>query len=172
MSSNYLEKIIYLSQEDYDTLLGGGTVTKNGRTLSGINPNYIYVTDETNISNITGLTELLSELDNKILIKTTAEWSATPRYIPPKDTILIYSDRNTIVKNNVTYYVAGIKLGNGQNYGIDLPFVGDDIAAQIMADLTDHINDNVRHITSTERTFWNNKLNCDFNNETLILNRL
>lgn len=43
--SNYLEKIIYLSQEDYTTLLGGGTVTKNNRTLTGIDPNYIYITN-------------------------------------------------------------------------------------------------------------------------------
>lgn len=65
MSSNYLEKIIYLSQEDYETLLsnnGTGTVTKNGRTLTGINPNYIYITDETDISTITGLQEALNNV--------------------------------------------------------------------------------------------------------------
>ena len=59
--SNYLEKIIYLSQSDYNTLLNGGpngspgTITKNGRTLTGINPNYIYITDETDITTISGL---------------------------------------------------------------------------------------------------------------------
>lgn len=43
--SNYLQKIIYLSQSDYNTLAGGGTVTKNGTTLTELNDNHIYFTD-------------------------------------------------------------------------------------------------------------------------------
>ena len=60
--SNYLEKIIYLSQDDYDTLLDGGSVTKNGRTLTGINPNYIYITNQTDIEAINGLQEALNNV--------------------------------------------------------------------------------------------------------------
>lgn len=60
--SNYLEKVIYLSQNDYETLLGGGSITRNGRTLTGINTNYIYITNETDISTITGLQEALSNI--------------------------------------------------------------------------------------------------------------
>ena len=60
--NNFLEKIIYLSQADYETLLSGGTVTRNGRTLTGINANYIYVTDETDISKISGLQEALANV--------------------------------------------------------------------------------------------------------------
>lgn len=39
--------------------------------------------------------------------------------------------------------------------------------------LEDHINDQVRHITAAERTFWNNKINCvdTVSEERLILNR-
>ena len=38
--------------------------------------------------------------------------------------------------------------------------------------LDDHIRDNVRHITAEERTFWNNKLNCNaVSEERLIFNR-
>jgi len=50
-----LQKVIYISQTDYETLLNGGSVTRNGRTLIGINPNYIYITDSTPISAIAGL---------------------------------------------------------------------------------------------------------------------
>lgn len=60
--SNFLEKVIYLSQADYETLLGGGTITRNGRTLTGLNPNYIYITDETDMSTITGLEEALANV--------------------------------------------------------------------------------------------------------------
>ena len=62
--SNYLQKIIYLSQSDYETLLGGGSITstRNGRTLTGLDPNYIYITDETDISTITGLQEALNNV--------------------------------------------------------------------------------------------------------------
>ena len=60
--SNYLEKVIYLSQSDYETLLGGGSITRNGRTLTGINSNYIYITDETPISAIEGLQNALNNV--------------------------------------------------------------------------------------------------------------
>lgn len=60
--SNYLQKIIYLSQSDYETLVGGGSVTHGGQTLTGINSNYIYITDETPISAIEGLQDALSNV--------------------------------------------------------------------------------------------------------------
>lgn len=60
--SNFLDKVIYLSQDDYEILLDGGSVTKNGRTLTGINNNYIYITDKTDMSTIEGLTEALSNV--------------------------------------------------------------------------------------------------------------
>ena len=60
--SNFLEKVIYLSQSDYETLLDGGTITRNGRTLTGINNNYIYVTNETDITTITGLQQALANV--------------------------------------------------------------------------------------------------------------
>lgn len=45
--SEYLEKIVYLSQADYNTLLNGNSVTRNGITLSGLDDNYLYITDGT-----------------------------------------------------------------------------------------------------------------------------
>lgn len=103
-----------------------------------------------------------------LIVKTTAEWQAISSYIPPKDTILVYSDYGTLTVNNHTYNVPGIKIADGLAYGIDQPFVGEDVKQQII----NHINDSTIHITSAERTFWNNKLNYSINGETLILNRL
>ena len=48
--SEYLQKIVYLNQSDYDLLAQGTaaspkTVTKNGVTLTNLNSNWIYITD-------------------------------------------------------------------------------------------------------------------------------
>lgn len=43
--SNYLQKIIYLSQSDYEILANGGSITYGNRTLQGLEPDYIYITD-------------------------------------------------------------------------------------------------------------------------------
>lgn len=108
-----------------------------------------------------------------IMIGTSAEWAAHNNYIAPRGTICIYTDHGTYTdanENEIT--VPGIKISDGKAYLSDQPFIGDDVAAAIRSELNDHINDNIRHITSAERTFWNNKLNCDIVGEELQLNRL
>ncbi len=101
-----------------------------------------------------------------IEVGSTEEWQSKIGYIPKKGDIILYTDKTVI---NSTTTVPGIKIGDGLAYGIDLPFVGDDIAA----DLLSHINNTTVHITATERTKWNGKLNCNDNivNETLVLTR-
>ena len=111
-------------------------------------------------------------IGQNILIGSTAEWLARNTFIAPQGTIIIYTDRGTYTSNNTTITVPGIKVSDGLAYAVDLPFVGDDIAAAIRSELNDHINDNIKHITSEERTFWNNKLNCEVTGESLQLNRL
>ena len=103
----------------------------------------------------------------KIEIGSTVEWQARLNYIPNQGNILIYTDKETLSDNTT---VPGVKIGDGLAYGIDLPFVGDDIAE----DLLSHINNTTVHITAAERTKWNNKINCEdtVSNETLILTRL
>lgn len=102
----------------------------------------------------------------KVEIGSTVEWQARLNYTPNKGDILIYTDKETLTDNT---FVPGIKIGDGLAYGIDLPFVGDDITE----DLLTHINDTVKHITSAERTKWNNKITCEdtVSNEILILTR-
>ena len=116
---------------------------------------------------------VLGDITGKnIMVGTTAEWEVKSSYIAPADTIIVYSDRGTYKdSNNNTITVPGIKISDGLSYISGLPFVGDDVAAAIRAELNTHINDNVRHITSAERTFWNNKLNTDISGEILVLNR-
>lgn len=101
-----------------------------------------------------------------ILINSTENWRAQPTFIPNSGDIVIYADKATLSNGTV---VPGIKIGDGQAYGIDLPFVGDDV----LQSLTAHINDNVKHVTTNERQFWNNKLNCNDEvlDETLVFHR-
>ena len=113
--------------------------------------------------------DIVGDITGKnIMIGTTAEWQAHPTYIAPEGAICIYTDASTYTdENDNTIVVPGVKISNGINVITDSPFIGDDIRRI----LNNHINNDTIHITSAERTFWNNKLNCDMNNENLILNR-
>lgn len=148
--SNYLHKIVYLTEEQAQTLFNIGTVTSNGITVT-YNDNDLYVTSN----------------DLQIKADTTTNWNARTTFIPGKGDIIIYLDKATSTNNKV---IPGIKIGDGLAYGIDLPFVGDDIAENLL----NHINNTTVHITAAERTKWNNKINCEdsVNDETLILTRL
>ena len=51
-----LKSIIYLTQSDYTTLSNGGTITKSGHTLTGIDEDCIYITtDQASIEDLTGV---------------------------------------------------------------------------------------------------------------------
>ena len=131
---------------DYNTLTGLPTI--NGVTVKG---------------NLTYLDLFLAKEN----INTKAYWNSQTSYIPEFGEIVIYQDRNVI--DNVLY--PGIKIGDGSAYLIDLPFVGDELYNQIFGLLTNHINNTEIHVTSEEKTFWNNKLNCDVENGTLVFSR-
>lgn len=99
---------------------------------------------------------------------TISGWSNNINYIPKKNELVIYTDKYSYEKDGETVYVPGIKIGDGMSYVADLPFFLDAISDSF----NEHIRDNVRHVTREERTFWNNKLNCSVESETLTLNRL
>lgn len=88
-------------------------------------------------------------LKKQVLFNTTAAWNAQVQLTSEPDTLYIYTDHQTDSQGNK---IAGIKVGDGNAYLIDMPFTDEVIM--------DHINDNVRHITAEERAFWNNKVSC------------
>lgn len=102
---------------------------------------------------------------------TTANWIEQRTFVPLAGEIIIYTDYETKIENNKTINIPGIKVGDGSTYGIDLPFVNDDLRDQIMA----HINNADVHTTLAEKLFWNNKINVTDNQEVidnvLIFNR-
>ena len=101
-------------------------------------------------------------------IDTTANWNNKTSYIPRRGVVIVYSDKWKDLQGND---VPGVKIGDGQAYVVDLPFVGSDTAEELVELLNGHINNTVIHITAEEREFWNNKLNYTIDGETLEFNR-
>lgn len=100
-----------------------------------------------------------------IYAETTDYFRSIPTFIPEKGDIIVFLDGAIVDDESVPK----IKIGDGTTYNLDLPFVGDEIIAQ----LVNHINDTNKHITSSERNFWNNKINVyeTVEEETLVFNR-
>ena len=105
---------------------------------------------------------------NNVTRNSTAYWDKQITYVPRVNEIIIYTDHKQIDEDGVVKDVPGIKIGDGNAYVVDLPFV-DEASGR---ELEGHINDSVVHITNDEREFWNNKLNFDIEGENLIFTRL
>ena len=103
---------------------------------------------------------------------TTGNWAMHPLYKPEAGEILIYTDYKTKTDEhgNVTF-IPGIKIGDGKAYGIDLPFIADWDATEILARLESHENNKDIHTNPEEKDFWSRKLNLRINGETLVFNR-
>ena len=106
---------------------------------------------------------------------TTANWNAARGFVPLAGEVIIYNDYKSIQKEidgeirNVL--IPGIKVGDGQTYVQDLPFIDEELRDRIM----NHINNENIHVTLQEKLFWNNKLNVDDASEVvdtaLVFNR-
>lgn len=96
----------------------------------------------------------------EIYFDTVAGWAEKSNLVSQTNTIYIYTDYQTDEDGN---HVPGIKVGDGNAYLIDKPFL--DVIYR------EHINDTDIHITAEERAFWNNKVRCYYSlldDETVI----
>ena len=103
---------------------------------------------------------------------TTEHWNAVRTFIPLRGEIIIYTDHGQIddgFGNMIN--VPGIKIGDGNAYLIDLPFVGNETRYDILAQLKAHADDDDIHVSVLEKQFWNDKLNYEVNGEVLTFNR-
>jgi len=73
---------------------------------------------------------------------TSANWNAQSQLIGTRDHIYVYTD------------LKKVKIADGVSYLIDQAFIGEEEATALL----NHIADDVRHITSSERAIWNNKV--------------
>lgn len=97
----------------------------------------------------------------KVIFNTTANFNADITTVGQLNTIYIYTDYKQDAQGN---NIAGIKIGDGNAYLIDAPFL-DEI-------IYNHIEDNTIHITAEERAKWNNKIRAYYSlqdEDTLIL---
>lgn len=102
---------------------------------------------------------------------TTAVWDAQLTLVTEKAAIYIYSDYQIYEDDAGNKYpIAGLKIGDGSSYLIDMPFV----TSNTSGILINHLADDVHHITPEEREFWNNKVTAyidhDFS-ELLVLSK-
>ena len=103
---------------------------------------------------------------------TVVGWNSQISYIPKKGEILVYTDATKIVDDQgrtITY--PEIKIGDGNAYAVDLPFVGAGKRYEILSQLQAHMNDDYRHVTQADRDFWNAKLNYTVSGEELTFTR-
>lgn len=112
-------------------------------------------------------------INSRILVTrdTTEHWNTKRSFIPIKGEIIVYMDHGQKTENGTIVDVPGIKIGDGKAYLIDLPFVGEDVSQRILQELHTHSEDTVIHISQQDRNFWNNKLNCQVDDECLLLTR-
>lgn len=105
-----------------------------------------------------------------ILYDTTEGWNNQRDLVSEEGVVYIYSDAQSYTTDDGsrTVYVPGIKIGDGNAYLIDLPFTGSD------ALIAEHVNDTGLHVTTEEKLFWNNKVDCYLgldDNENVIFTR-
>jgi hypothetical protein len=111
----------------------------------------------------------LTDLENghtkigaRVFWNTTAYWNTQTSLESEPGAVYVYSDHYT--DENGT--VPGIKIGTGNAFVVDLPFV-DRVYAS-------HIVDTLVHITDSERQFWNDKVTCyidPLNDKNLIFSK-
>ena len=113
-------------------------------------------------------------LNARILARrdTKENWNNHRNFIPLRGEIIIYTNKSQAEDNfgNIIN-IPGIKIGDGNAYLVDLPFVGDDVRKEVLQELNEHINDWNVHVSSSDRDFWNNKLNYDIDDDNLLFNR-
>lgn len=125
-------------------------------------------------STINGLMSAIDKvkLDGiNIKYKTTAQWNEDLTYIPALGEIIIYLDHGTYDDNGTTIYVPDIKIGDGQAYCVDLPFICETEKEHILSQIEAHVNNSDIHVTTNEKNFWNNKLNYNISGEMLTFDR-
>ena len=94
---------------------------------------------------------------------TSEHWNSQLDFIPAEGEIIVYSDHGSVERDGEMVDVPGIKVGDGNAYCIDLPFVGDDYAQQLL----DHVNNTAIHVSSYDRDAWNNKVSISLEGETI-----
>lgn len=163
-----------LLTEDDDALLDAEGEQLTVRTESG---DSVRVSDLVVVTTIAGTDKLLvsgpedehlvsvstlqgyleANMSKQVLFGTDAQWAAQTSLVSDANTLYVWRDHATDAQGNE---IAGIKVGDGSAYVVDLPFT-DEL-------LVEHMADSVRHVTAQERAFWNAKWSGFATGEQLV----
>ena len=141
--------------------------------VAGTTGNYETMYNKPSINSV----ELVGALTAKdlglgtVYYNTTDGWALQRDLVTEVGAVYIYSDVGTYTDEmGQTFPVAGLKIGDGTSYLIDMPFVNDSASAVVF----DHVANRDIHITDDERRFWNNKVSSyvdDSDEENLVLSK-
>ena len=96
----------------------------------------------------------------RVYYDTKENWDSDIGRIAERGVVYIYSNYQYIEDEDGNQIpVAGIRIGDGTSYLIDMPFVSD--AATYL--ITAHIANTEVHVTPQEKRFWNNKVSAYMN---------
>lgn len=156
-----------------------GNLGSSGHTLTGTLEKNSTRIDYNNLVNKPKINSIVLEGDlsardlglGQIYYDTKSNWNRQPSLIAERAAIYIYSDYQIIYDEveNPTY-IAGVKIGDGSSYLIDMPFITDEMTKLLLS----HISNTDVHLTAEEREFWNSKVSCylDGNNiENLVFSK-
>lgn len=148
--------------------VGNGTFKWSELSYIGDNGGNIDIDDEispisTNPVQNKVIAEALQEIEEeigaikpRIMFGTKDYWDGQPELVAQDNAVYVYTDALSKDFKNI----ARFKVGDGQSLLKDLPFTD--------AVYYDHISDPLVHVSNEDREFWNNKVSCYNDGETLI----
>lgn len=135
------------------------------------------IRDDSKLStSLKGAPNGLAELDENGIVKdtqlpsnvtplygTTADWNSLLSFVPAEGQIVVYADRGKLDGTDVP----GIKIGDGNAYCVDLPFVNESVEADLLSRITGHVNNSNLHVTANDKDNWNSKVDVQLSGEIL-----
>lgn len=146
-----------------------------GQTQSITSGDYNVLINKPQINSVTidGNVSLADLGLRAIYYDTKENWDFQRSLVSEEGALYIYSNYQTVYDDvgNPTF-IAGIKIGDGNAYLIDIPFVSDAMTGALLT----HISNTSVHVTAAEKEFWNNKVSAYIDHnpvgaETLILSK-
>ena len=136
-----------------DKVLSSVEIWNELPSIEGFTNKYLYLDS---FGNLTWRDLPGGQSPTNIRYDTTIGWDSQPQLVSEISTIYVYTDKFYYIDGEGnTIYVPGIKIGDGNAYLIDKPFITD----AIQQAFTEHMNDLLIHVQPGERERWNNKLN-------------
>lgn len=153
------QQIAKLNHNFRELLVPGGSSGSSSSQGSDLDTeSTIYSSDKIPVSDDSGnhyitvasLQDYLGlSLDKQVRFGSTSYWNSQLTLQSEEDMLYVYTDHAVDSNGN---NLAGIKVGDGGAYVVDLPFI-DSL-------FTEHIMDDDIHVSAADRAAWNAKVRC------------